>query len=57
MAKYPGLASDYAGRYQPTNGESALRMGPKSTRVYQKIRSWIESGKYGPGEKLPPSGP
>ncbi|MFD4130981.1 GntR family transcriptional regulator [Streptomyces goshikiensis] len=28
-------------------------MGPKSTRVYQTIRSWIESGKYGPGQKLP----
>ncbi|WP_272263610.1 NUDIX domain-containing protein [Streptomyces xanthophaeus] len=28
-------------------------MGPKSTRVYQTIRSWIESGKFGPGEKLP----
>ncbi|MFE4264942.1 NUDIX domain-containing protein [Streptomyces sp. NPDC056883] len=28
-------------------------MGPKSTRVYQTIRSWIESGKYSPGEKLP----
>ncbi|MFJ9648162.1 NUDIX domain-containing protein [Streptomyces sp. NPDC101206] len=28
-------------------------MGPKSTRVYQTIRAWIESGKYGPGDRLP----
>lgn len=53
MTESPELAPDYPGWYQPTNGESALRMGPKSMRVYQTIRSWIESGKYGPGEKLP----
>lgn len=47
------IGPDYAGYHQPANGESALRMGPKSTRVYQTIRSWIESGKYGPGDKLP----
>ncbi|MER6097657.1 winged helix-turn-helix domain-containing protein [Streptomyces sp. NPDC001728] len=28
-------------------------MGPKTQRVYEKIRSWIEAGKYGPGDKLP----
>ncbi|GLX41208.1 hypothetical protein Sros01_72810 [Streptomyces roseochromogenus] len=45
MAESPELVPDHAGWHQPTNGESALRMGPKSTRVYQTIRSWIESGK------------
>ncbi|GGU94911.1 regulatory GntR family protein [Streptomyces cavourensis] len=28
-------------------------MGPKTQRVYETIRSWIESGKYAPGDKLP----
>ncbi|MGW5990777.1 NUDIX domain-containing protein [Streptomyces anulatus] len=28
-------------------------MGPKTQRVYETIRSWIESGRYAPGEKLP----
>ncbi|MFF7810829.1 NUDIX domain-containing protein [Streptomyces sp. NPDC007945] len=28
-------------------------MGPKTQRVYETIRSWIESGRYGPGDKLP----
>lgn len=28
-------------------------MGPKTQRVYETIRSWIESGRYGPGHKLP----
>ncbi|MCX5013512.1 NUDIX domain-containing protein [Streptomyces sp. NBC_00555] len=28
-------------------------MGPKTQRVYETIRSWIEEGQYGPGDKLP----
>ncbi|MFI0915437.1 MULTISPECIES: NUDIX domain-containing protein [Streptomyces] len=28
-------------------------MGPKTERVYRVILDWVESGKYGPGEKLP----
>ncbi|MFW3474571.1 NUDIX domain-containing protein [Streptomyces microflavus] len=28
-------------------------MGPKTQRVYATIRSWIESGRYAPGDKLP----
>ncbi|UQX00896.1 GntR family transcriptional regulator [Streptomyces sp. RerS4] len=28
-------------------------MGPKTQRVYETIRSWIESGRYAPGDKLP----
>lgn len=32
--------------------EYVPRMGPKTQRVYETIRSWIESGHYGPGDKL-----
>ncbi|MEV7107397.1 NUDIX domain-containing protein [Streptomyces atroolivaceus] len=28
-------------------------MGPKTQRVYETIRTWIESGRYGAGDKLP----
>ncbi|MEU4212735.1 NUDIX domain-containing protein [Streptomyces sp. NPDC026206] len=28
-------------------------MGPKTERVYRAILGWVESGKYGPGDKLP----
>ncbi|WP_424213561.1 NUDIX domain-containing protein [Streptomyces sp. BI20] len=28
-------------------------MGPKTQRVYETIHSWIENGRYAPGEKLP----
>ncbi|MEV7613962.1 NUDIX domain-containing protein [Streptomyces sp. NPDC089799] len=28
-------------------------MGPKTQRVYETIRSWIEEGRYSPGDKLP----
>ncbi|WP_415960603.1 winged helix-turn-helix domain-containing protein [Streptomyces sp. 021-4] len=28
-------------------------MGPKTQRVYETIRSWIESGRDAPGDKLP----
>ncbi|MFE7518380.1 GntR family transcriptional regulator [Streptomyces halstedii] len=28
-------------------------MGPKTQRVYETIRSWIESGRFSPGDKLP----
>lgn len=28
-------------------------MGPKSARVYETIREWINSGKLAPGDKLP----
>ncbi|MFB8403091.1 NUDIX domain-containing protein [Streptomyces sp. NPDC055912] len=28
-------------------------MGPKTQRVYKTIRTWIGTGEYGPGEKLP----
>lgn len=43
----------YAGEHQPTIRGCAPRMGPKTQRVYETIRSWIESGKYMPGDKLP----
>ncbi|MET9806586.1 NUDIX domain-containing protein [Streptomyces halstedii] len=28
-------------------------MGPKTLRVYETIRSWIETGRFNPGDKLP----
>ncbi|MCX5400069.1 NUDIX domain-containing protein [Streptomyces sp. NBC_00102] len=28
-------------------------MGPKTQRVYETIRAWIESGRFNPGDKLP----
>ncbi|MER7624266.1 winged helix-turn-helix domain-containing protein [Streptomyces sp. NPDC126503] len=28
-------------------------MGPKTQRVYETIREYIESGRFGPGDKLP----
>lgn len=43
----------YAGDHQPTSRGCAPRMGPKTQRVYETIRSWIESGRYEPGDKLP----
>ncbi len=53
MAESSVLLPGYAGYHQPTIRECAPRMGPKTQRVYETIRSWIESGRYGPGDKLP----
>ncbi len=53
MAKSSTFLPRYSGEHQPTIREGAPRMGPKTQRVYETIRSWIESGRYGPGDKLP----
>ena len=53
MGESSVLLPGYAGWHQPTTRECAPRMGPKTQRVYETIRSWIESGRYGPGDKLP----
>lgn len=45
-----------SGRYAGTHHlrmESAPRMGPKTTKVYETIREWLASGELEPGEKLP----
>lgn len=53
MAESAAPLPRYAGEPQPMTWECAPRMGPKTQRVYETIRSWIESGGYGPGDKLP----
>lgn len=53
MAESSVLLPRYPDCHQPTTRESALRMGPKTQRVYETIRTWIESGRYSAGDKLP----
>lgn len=42
----------YAGTHH-LRTESAPRMGPKTTKVYETIRDRLASGEYAPGDKFP----
>lgn len=42
----------YAGTHH-FRTESALRMGPKTAKVYETLRARLASGGYAPGDKLP----
>ncbi|BDM66712.1 hypothetical protein HEK616_01990 [Streptomyces nigrescens] len=42
----------YAGTHH-LKRESALRMGPKTAKVYETIRARLASGEYAPGDKMP----
>lgn len=42
----------YAGTHHP-RAEGATRMGPKTAKVYETLRSRLDRGEYPPGGKLP----